>query len=183
VVERTHSTWFHFVKQPRYFSAVDEVREPQTGTTHARRKDGSAPPKNAAGLEAGVRKGYFTETFENPLGKLPGSVWTDLSWDQVVERIVKGWAPREICSVCGEGRRPVVASQITKATPRPLIASAAPGNKEQHKHNWIGNKHVHGTTEATITGYTCACPEPTAPSTPPSILIQGTDSLPLGVRT
>jgi hypothetical protein len=27
-VRRSHETWFHFVTQPRYFSAVDEIREP-----------------------------------------------------------------------------------------------------------------------------------------------------------
>lgn len=27
-VRRSHETWFHFTKQPRYFSAVDEIREP-----------------------------------------------------------------------------------------------------------------------------------------------------------
>jgi hypothetical protein len=26
-VRRSHEQWFHFTKEPRYFSAVDEVRE------------------------------------------------------------------------------------------------------------------------------------------------------------
>ncbi|MBP9836141.1 MAG: hypothetical protein KBC93_17810, partial [Candidatus Microthrix sp.] len=29
-VRRSHEDWFHFTKEPRYFSAVDEVREPHT---------------------------------------------------------------------------------------------------------------------------------------------------------
>jgi DNA modification methylase len=33
-VRRSHEQWFHFVKKPRYFSAVDEIREP-----HADRRD------------------------------------------------------------------------------------------------------------------------------------------------
>jgi hypothetical protein len=60
----------------------------------------------------------------NPLGKLPGSVWTiptaplkvpaSLGIDhfaayppELVRRIVLGWSPREVCTACGEGRRPV----------------------------------------------------------------------------
>jgi hypothetical protein len=96
VVERTHSTFFHFVKQPRYFAAVDEVREPQTdyalkyfgpGKGERYRKE-----KEQRRIGEGVQQSAYRV---NPLGKLPGSVWTDLSWDQVVERIVKGWAPKD----------------------------------------------------------------------------------------
>ena len=38
-VRRSHEQWFHFTKEPRYFSAVDEVREPQTGTAGMPRPD------------------------------------------------------------------------------------------------------------------------------------------------
>jgi hypothetical protein len=31
-VRRSHETWFHFTTQPRYFAAVDEIREPQAET-------------------------------------------------------------------------------------------------------------------------------------------------------
>jgi len=89
-VQRTHSTIFHFTKEPRYFAAMDEVREPQRRTRPER------------GWNVGSQKGTdgvsklslsVTGSIEyNPLGKLPGSVW-NLTWNQVVERIVKGWAP------------------------------------------------------------------------------------------
>ncbi len=37
-VRRSHEQWFHFTKEPRYFAAVDEVREPQqTGGGDGRR--------------------------------------------------------------------------------------------------------------------------------------------------
>jgi DNA modification methylase len=73
-VRRSHEDWVHLVKQQRYYADVDAIREPHSENTHARRRDGLPSPKNAAGLESGVRRGYFAETRSNPLGKLPGSV-------------------------------------------------------------------------------------------------------------
>jgi hypothetical protein len=35
-VRRSHEQWFHFTREPRYFSAVDEIREPHGGEPHAR---------------------------------------------------------------------------------------------------------------------------------------------------
>lgn len=32
-VRRSHETWFHFVKQPRYFAGVDEIRDPLAAKT------------------------------------------------------------------------------------------------------------------------------------------------------
>ena len=60
----------------------------------------------------------------NPLGKLPGSVWTvateplrvpdHLGIDHFAafptewpKRIIQGWSPAGVCVECGEGRRPV----------------------------------------------------------------------------
>lgn len=70
-VRRNHEQWFHLTKEPRYFSAIDEIRE------------ASAPPSSTAlrGPTSGFKtnsdrgdegKGNF---LPNPLGKLPGSVW------------------------------------------------------------------------------------------------------------
>jgi hypothetical protein len=74
-VRRAHEQVFHFTRQPRYYAAVDEIREPHTGNTHARRKDGLMSPKEIATVDNGHRRGFFPEDRENPLGKLPGSVW------------------------------------------------------------------------------------------------------------
>ena len=126
-VRRSHEQWFHFTKEPRYYSAVDEVREAHSDNAHARRADGKPTPKQAAGLEESVRRGYMPETYTNPLGKLPGSVWEiateplrvpeSLGIDHFAafptewpRRIIQGWSPREVCTACGEGRHPVVAS-------------------------------------------------------------------------
>lgn len=105
-VRRSHETWFHFVKSPRYFSGVDEIREPYT-----------APPAKAQKSKAttlGIHANPTTlldhDLEHNPLGKLPGSVWTiptqplrvpdglgidhfaafPMEWPR---RIIKGWSP------------------------------------------------------------------------------------------
>ena len=80
-VRRSHEQWFHFVLQPRYYSAVDEIRE-----AHAQR----TIEQHAIDVRAGVgesvsqyrsadgygRRGRSHTPEPNPLGKLPGSVWT-----------------------------------------------------------------------------------------------------------
>lgn len=73
-VRRSHEQWFHMTKQPRYYSALDEIRKPHSGT-HPRRADGTSSPKQSAGVSNGIRRGYLPDTSFNPLGKLPGTVW------------------------------------------------------------------------------------------------------------
>jgi DNA modification methylase len=121
-VRRSHETWFHFTKSPRYFSAVDEIREEHT-QQHAwgdarrsliRQRDSDTSPSEATNMRVG----------NNPLGKLPGSVWTiptqplrvpehlgidhfaafPMEWPR---RIIRGWSPAGVCVECGEGRRPL----------------------------------------------------------------------------
>jgi site-specific DNA-methyltransferase (cytosine-N4-specific) len=77
-VRRSHEQWFHFVKEPRYFAAVDEIREhfigDGSGATKEDRKDTPAWNKN---LQDGQRAEGMNVTFAgHPLGRLPGSVWT-----------------------------------------------------------------------------------------------------------
>src|SRR5690606_37517129 len=31
-VRRSHEQWFHLVKEPRYYTAIDELREPHVGS-------------------------------------------------------------------------------------------------------------------------------------------------------
>lgn len=123
-VRRSHETWFHFVKQSRYFSAVDEIREahetvrPGTPSTGGR---GYAP--HMSGMMNGAA---------HPLGKLPGSVWTiptqplqvpdHLGVDHFAafpmefpRRIIRGWSP-EGGTVCdpfgGTGTTALVAHAL-----------------------------------------------------------------------
>ena len=70
-VRRSHETWFHFTKAPRYYANVDEVREPHLAPTrtagmNAMQARNASAPRTAVGGYSGP----------NPLGKLPGSVWS-----------------------------------------------------------------------------------------------------------
>jgi hypothetical protein len=134
-VRRSHETWFHFTVQPRYYSAVDEIREPHTPGTRNAKGDRHDYQWNrdAAGLtrqwEPEGARAY------NPLGKLPGSVWSIPSQPLTVppelgvqhfaafpmewpRRLIAGWSPAGICSGCGEGRRPVKGVDWSKVPHR-----------------------------------------------------------------
>jgi DNA modification methylase len=118
----SHEYLFHLVKQPRYYSAIDEIREPHSENTNTgwTRKAGS---QSGNGAQHRTFAGD-TDSF-NPLGKLPGSVWTipsePLSLPAYLgiehyaafptalpRKVILGWSPPAICLECGEGRRPVV---------------------------------------------------------------------------
>ena len=193
-VRRSHETWFHFVREPRYFSGVDEIREPSTTADEPR-----ADPERWAAIrgswhdhanddEAGNHQGTKPKTY-NPLGRLPGSVWTIPSEPLLIpddtrtlldlpdhfaafpqewpRRIITGWSPTGICTECGEGQRPLVATEANNdGYPN------GPGGAARH-----GVKiHTAATSSSTladiarhdvrITGYACACPTPDAPTTP-----------------
>src|SRR5690606_10059376 len=123
-VRRSHEQWFHFTLNPRYYSAVDEVREGYAPATESRNLYARpvSGPSRAAGADVEDRPAGMST---NPLGKLPGSVWTipteplrvpdHLGIDHFAafptewpRRIITGWSPRGVCVECGAGRRPVV---------------------------------------------------------------------------
>lgn len=182
-VRRSHEQWFHFTKEPRYFSAVDEIREATNyvGPTWDERKAAGQPMRHGD-TGGGASRGAAGGMAANPLGKLPGSVWTipteplqvpdHLGIDHFAafptefpRRIIQGWSPREVCVECGAGRRPVVDRE--RMNTRPLVEAHA-----------LHGAHVgddrrgfsRAETSRTITGYACACPEPTAPTTPGVVL-------------
>jgi DNA modification methylase len=183
-VRRSHEQVFHFVKQPRYYSAVDEIRE-----QHLRSWGGSPNGGNtyAAMKAPGAKDANLVDAMPNPLGKLPGSVWTiptaplrvpeHLGIDhfaayppELVRPMVLGWSPREVCTVCGEGRRPT--SEALPFHPRAFAAEQQDGGR-----SWHGGdpaKRALGVPaserQRSITGYACACPDTTAPSTPGVVL-------------
>lgn len=161
-VRRAHEQMFHFTRQPRYYSAVDEIREPQQSL--GERHNGRS---GYVGAPDGIARS-FTERALSPLGKLPGSVWQipsqpltvppELGVDhfaafpmELPRRIIQGWSPPGICTACGEGRRPV--SDIDRLVLRRLDGerskSAVPG-----KTNAGGYR---GEVSRIITGYVCAC--------------------------
>ncbi len=187
-VRRAHEQVFHLVRQPRYYAAVDEIREPHTGGTHARRKDGHMSPKEQATVDAGHRRGYFPEHLENPLGKLPGSVWdipsqplsvpAELGVDhfaafpmELPRRIIQGWSPPGICVACGQGRRPV-------STAHYIEQDRLPDHRAEGTGEWLMSTRAFGraTRQTTITGYACGCDtvwpvNAVQPSTRPAVVL------------
>jgi DNA modification methylase len=182
-VRRSHEQWFHFTLNPRYFSAVDEIREEHSGPVVVGRRGIGGAPENGGGQRFGADGSRHTDA--NPLGKLPGSVWTvptqplrvpehlgidhfaafPMEWPR---RIIQGWSPSGVCTGCGEGRRPVVEKDRvnTQRTYTGSRADAGVGNVTNHG----GTPWLPGRDEVSITGYACACPEPTAPTTPAVVL-------------
>ena len=183
-VRRSHETWFHFVKESRYFSAVDELREP--ASDYHRASDIAIPDI------PGQRRRAMAHT-TNPLGRAPGSVWTIPSESLIIpdqvrphynlpdhfaafpqewpRRIIRGWSPTGICTACGEGRKPTTdktldeigMSHRTAAPKRDLTEPDA-------NRRGMNGDHMKGRTQATITGYACACPTPDAPTRPAVVL-------------
>lgn len=174
-VRRSHEDWVHLVKQPRYYAAVDEIRQPVSGYSRAPGVTRPTPP--------GQRRRAMADTV-NPLGALPGSVWTiateplrmpaELGVDHYAafptgwpRGLILGWSPPGICTACGEGRRPVAQRASTRRH-----------NDEtcEIKRDSPDSKHGYGATtlgiipDYRITGYVCACAEPTAPTRPAVIL-------------
>jgi hypothetical protein len=194
-VQTAHEDVVHLVKRPRYFSAVDEIRVPHTGTAHPQKR---APVGSASGN--GVRHRTFagqTEVF-NPLGKLPGSVWEIASVPLIVpewlehgrccggrkragcedgldhhaayppelcRRIILGWSPSGICVECGEGRRPV-ASSVRTFDGVPRDDLPAWADPAAPRRTPNGAGHWRFGTDRRHLGYACACPDVSAPSHP-----------------
>lgn len=181
-VRRSHEQWFHFTLSPRYYSAVDEIREPHSEAwgpiDRIRGRRNVAPD--------GTPDGGMVER-PNPLGKLPGSVWTipteplkvpeHLGVDHFAafptewpKRIIQGWSPAGVCVACGEGRRPIGASVRTfDGEPvGPGSGSIFGDERTVTRNKGVGNWRFG--VDRTITGYACACPHPTANTRPAVIL-------------
>ena len=145
-VRRSHEQWFHFVLEPRYFSAVDEVREEHVATSTGRNTStwqvGPSGQNRGTAVGRARDDGSALRDFAtSSLGKLPGSVWTiptqplqvpvhlgvdhfaafPMEWPR---RIIRGWSPSGICVECGEGRRPVVTTDIKGRSVVPNLPQA-----------------------------------------------------------
>jgi hypothetical protein len=186
-VRRSHETWLHFTVQPRYFAAIDEIREPQAEAWRSGRAEKHVNQDHAHDAERG-RDRLSTRASGreySPLGKLPGSVWSipsqplsvppELGVDHFAafpmawpRRLIGGWSPAGICTVCGEGRRPVTIEARTSAEPyRPPVDL----DRRRGGHHGMGSSTLGPRgVAATITGYACGCPDTTAPTTPAVVL-------------
>ena len=177
-VRRSHEQWFHFTKEPRYFSAVDAIRE-------AHMKEPDRRPSKLTHAE-GQPRVNMDRTQQNPLGKLPGSVWTipteplhvpeSLGIDHFAafptewpRRIIQGWSPSGICTECGEGRRPLTLTDLgakERETPAYTLHGVGGSGRHGQGSSTLGSRG----SSAVITGEACACPEPTAPTRPAVVL-------------
>jgi len=186
-VRRSHEDWVHLTLQSRYYSAVDEIREDYSPNKAwgSGEKSGRKP-----GAATAVLRGHSPDQHqtglgsraENPLGKLPGSVWEIATEPLTVpdhlgvdhfaafptewpRRIILGWSPSGICVECGEGRRPRVDRERAVG----MDVNGAIWGKSGRHSNSTGRRHDEHS-EHVIVGEACACPEPTAPTRPTVIL-------------
>jgi len=199
-VRRAHEQVFHFTRQPRYYSAVDEVREAHEGKPQRR-----LTPHKAGALANAARDGGWqgimrTEVAHDghPLGKLPGSVWEIPSQPLTVpahlgvdhfaafpmelpRRIILGWSPSGICTECGEGRRPAIevgesSWQRRRADGDPVRYGDTGTGSAAHLARSLSNPADRAAggfgvpARRVITGYACACPQPDAPARPAVVL-------------
>jgi len=132
-VRRSHEQWFHFTLEPRYFSALDEIREPHLHAESSRARRGPS------GMNRGVATGRThddgapaSDFCHDPLGKLPGSVWSipseplqvpdELGVDHFAafpqewpRRLILGWCPADgvvLDPFAGTGTVPMVARAL-----------------------------------------------------------------------
>jgi DNA modification methylase len=186
-VRRSHEQVFHFTRQPRYYSAVDEVREVTPDIGRKIKSVKAGPLLGSHGSTAhdgnGMRMG---EVYNNPLGKMPGSVWSipsapltvpaHLGVDhfaayppELVRRIILGWSPAAVCTGCGEGRRPVAFTDLGRKE-RITPAYTDVGVNGSGRHGKGASTLGSRGPSAVITGYACACPDAAAPATPGVVL-------------
>ena len=198
-VRRSHEQWFHFTLEPRYFSAIDEIREPQKDPAA---KTGFAGHRGAGAGDLNNHDRGDRHAEPNPLGKLPGSVWSipseplqvpdHLGVDHFAafpqewpRRLILGWCPQEVCSECGEGRAPVVEKELEldHHSTHAKTHRGAVGDNGVRTARGSASDNVSRTV-ATITGYACACPDNSAPSTPGVVLdpFVGTGTVPMVAR-
>ncbi len=187
-VRRSHEQWFHFTREGRYFSAVDEIREahkPANAAYFATQSQHNTPrTKERRATNPADNNNSGRGIAINPLGKLPGSVWTIATEPLTISasvqkaynlpdhfaafpqewprRLILGWSPGGVCVECGEGRRPVVDKERVGNGSKPTYVVAANGSH--------GHKEGHAETAVMLTGYACACPDDSAPTRPAVVL-------------
>ncbi len=72
----SHEYWFHFTKEPTYFAAMDEIREPHKASSIQRSQPHRAPSGVAHQSSTMNPSQVLPEQACNPMGALPGSVWS-----------------------------------------------------------------------------------------------------------
>lgn len=163
-VRSSHEHWFHFTLAPRYYSAIDTIREPHKTPNRPRLIKHRTAYHESVADNTGWRD---TEGEHHSLGRLPGSVWEinteplelpewvtngddhyaafPAEWPR---RLILGWSPEHVCTVCGQGRRPVV----DKSGDRPVIRARRriPGYTDPAG---VGTRDM----AYEVLGWVCAC--------------------------
>lgn len=141
-VRRAHEHWFHFVKAPRYYSAVDELREPDEGTSAGGRSPGSVwdITLDPLRIPQWAKDKY---KLDEHFAAFP------LEWPR---RIIRGWSPPGICLACGEGRFPVVERWFEGAE-----QSTESWSESRTAENQWGEREFQRDERAKILGYACKC--------------------------
>ena len=177
-VRRNHEQWFHFTKEPQYFSGIDEIREAHLTEQIPQlpKSKKSNPHRNDGGRALNDRE-------RSPLGKLPGSVWAmameplrvpdwlgvdhyaafPTEWPR---KLISGWSPSGICLKCEEPRTPVSVSERDENYGSGLAKHDGPDWSSSSNHR---KDRVYKTTTE-ITGYACACEDTKAPTRPAVVL-------------
>jgi hypothetical protein len=189
-VRRSHEDWVHLTKAPRYYAAVDEIREAYADPIDFRAGTGNG---GKAGVVVSVgddrtqrNDGIIgTRQPRSPLGKLPGSVWripseplqvpAHLGVDHYAafpqewpRRIILGWSSPGYCTECGQARTAVVNRPGgSQGTSGDALAGRSGNGPERNR---LYRERVARGEKATITGYSCACPTPNAPTRPAVVL-------------
>jgi DNA modification methylase len=192
-VRRSHEDWVHLTKQPRYYAAVDNIREAHGQPTKGLNPHGAAGAHYKVGNDGLMTNGRGSHPTGvdghlgfNPLGKLPGSVWEVATeplrvpdWVGVnhwaafptewPRRLILGWSPSGVCTECGEGRRPVV--EKPGGSWHDHGCDDAQGvNQNGAARNKAYRERIARGELPTITGEACACPTPDAPTRPSVVL-------------
>jgi DNA modification methylase len=173
-VRRSHEVWFHLTKSPRYYAALDEIREPYAPGSLEKYAAGGLVQSIADASHPSKQNRHWQDYGQaeawrgNPLGKLPGSVWTVPSeplrlppWidtdhyaafpTEWPRRLILAFSPPGICTVCGQGRFPVVERQLERQDRPGLVTALTNGHGQDGRE---GGRH---TSQATILGYACGC--------------------------
>lgn len=95
----SHEYIFHIVKARRYYTAVDEIREPHNADSYARFAPGRALPGRRP---AEIYNGKPAQTLSlekglHPAGRLPGSVWTMPVQPLIGPQCRLVWDGRTVC--------------------------------------------------------------------------------------
>jgi DNA modification methylase len=196
-VKRSHEQWFHFTLEPRYFSAVDEIREPYHPGTAKRYEGGYSHSKTGAARQS-VNADYSGTIYaENPLGKLPGSVWTIATEplkipDHVSHALCCDGKKRDRCEdgidhfaafptewpkriIQGWAPTGICTAcgdarrQGARPGARPAEI-AARGAAHSVMSGGTAKSTLNGVTTRIITGYACACETASAETTPAVVL-------------